>query len=166
MLGHCTYSGHTTDIATLEGSVKQLSYYGCKSYTLIIDRWYWSVYNLSVIYNLSIDVIAHVKTSLSTSIKNFIRSIVDDMSVGNGCVKLEHNNEVNYANRYLMSWNYFDIKEQKKKRKPIYLYAFFNPSLANDAKEALIAEVAELNSIYDEYKQKLTEFSDLLEQCL
>ena len=156
LLGHCTYSGHTTDIATLEGSVKQLSYFGCKSYTLIIDRGYWSIYNLSVIYNLSIDVIAHVKTSLSTSIKNFIKSIVDDMSVGNGCVKIEHNNEVNYANRFEMCWNYFDIKEQKKKRKPIYLYAFFNSSLANDAKEALIAEVAELNSIYDEYKQKLT----------
>lgn len=78
------------------------------------------------------------------------------MSVGNGCVKIEYNNEVNYANRFEMCWNYFDIKEQKKKRRPIYLYAFFNPSLANDAKEALIAEVAELNSIYDEYKQKLT----------
>ena len=155
LLGHCTYSGHTNDLATLEGSVKQLSYFGCKSYTLIVDRGYWSIYNLSVIYNLGIDVIAHVKTSQSTSIKKFIKSVVDDLSVGNGCIKIEHNDEVNYASRFGMSWNYYDIKKQEKTRKPIYLYAFFNPRLANDAKEALIADVAELNRIYDEYKKSL-----------
>ena len=155
LLGHCTYSGHTNDLATLEGSVKQLSYFGCKSYTLIVDRGYWSIYNISVIYNLGIDVITHVKTSQSSFIKKFLKSIVDDLSVGNGCIKIEHNDEVNYASRFEMFWNYYDIKKQEKQRKPIYLYAFFNPRLANEAKEALIAEVAELNSIYDEYKKSL-----------
>lgn len=155
LLGHCTYSGHTTDIATLEGSVKQLSYYGCKNYTLIVDRGYWSVYNLSVIYNFGIDVIAHVKTSQSTAIRKFINSVVDDMSVGNGCVKIEQNGEVNYASRFKYSWNYYDIKAQKKVNKPIYLYAFYNPAIATSAKEQLISEVAELNSEYEEYKQKL-----------
>ena len=80
---------------------------------------------------------------------------MDDLSVGNGCIKIEHNDEVNYASRFGMSWNYYDIKKQEKTRKPIYLYAFFNPRLANDAKEALIADVAELNRIYDEYKKSL-----------
>ena len=85
----------------------------------------------------------------------FIKSIVDDMSVGNGCVKIEQNGEVNYASRFKYSWNYYDIEAQKKVNKPIYLYAFYNPAIATSAKEQLISEVVELNREYEEYKQKL-----------
>ena len=71
-MGHCSYSGHTTDIATLEGAIKQLAYYGCKDYTVIIDRGYWSLYNLNVMYNIGLQFIVACKTN-SRYLKNLYK---------------------------------------------------------------------------------------------
>lgn len=154
LLGHCVYSGHTTDISTLEGSVKQLAYYGCKNYTLIVDRGYWSLYNLSVLYNLGVDFITHVKMS-HTSIKNIVNKYIDDLSVGNGCIKISHGKEVNYACLVDLSWSYYNVNTKKKDRKPIYLYLFYNAAITASAKQALEDEVRELNVLWDEYKEAL-----------
>lgn len=155
LMGHCTYSGHTTDIATLEGAVKQLAYYGCKHYTVIIDRGYWSLYNVSVMYNMGLDFLAHVKTSHGI-IKKFIEQHIDDLSVGNGCDKIENGNEVNYAKCFDLSWRYFDIKEGKRINRPIYMYAYYNTAIASTVKAQLEDEVRELNADYDEYKHSLS----------
>ena len=61
--GHCTYSGNITDVATLEGVIKQLAYFGCSKYVLVMDRGYWCVYNVSCLYNYNVDFLIHVKTS-------------------------------------------------------------------------------------------------------
>lgn len=155
VMGHCTYSGHTTDIATLEGSVKQLAYYGCKNYTVIVDRGYWSLYNINVMYNLGHDFIVHAKLSMGT-LKTFIKSIINDLSVGNGCQKIELNNEINYCQCHELKWSYYDIKSARKCRKPVYLYAFYNPALASAAKLELEEQVRELNSQFNEYKEALS----------
>ncbi len=152
LMGHCSYSGHTNDLATLEGAVKQLAYFGCKNYTLVIDRGYWSLYNINVMYNCQLDFISHVKI-MHNSIKNFIARNIDDLAVGNGCVKIEHNNEINYAKRFDLQWSYYDIKTQKKQRKPVYLYAFYNPELAATAKAQLEDKTRELNASYEAYKE-------------
>ena len=149
------YSDHTADIATLEGSVKQLAYYGCKNYTVIVDRGYWSLYNINVMYNLGLDFIVHAKLSMDT-LKTFIKSIINDLSVGNGCHKIEQNNEINYCQCHELQWSYYDIKSTKKCRKPVYLYAFYNPALASAAKLELEEQVRELNSQLNEYKAALS----------
>lgn len=154
LMGHCSYSGHTADIATLEGAIKQLAYYGCKDYTVIVDRGYWSLYNLNVMYNIGLQFIVHVKQTHGT-LKTFINNIIDDMAVGNGCIKIKQNNETNYAACFEKQWSYHDVKKNSKVRKPIYLYAFYNPDLTAVAKEALIDQVRALNEEYVQYKQDL-----------
>ena len=154
IFGHCSYSGHTNDIATLEGSVKQLAYFGCDKYNLIVDRGYWSTYNVSVMYNLDIDFIMHVKIS-HNAIKKFIKNNIDDLAVGNGCVKIEQENEVNYACKFKLMWSFYNVKAQAKQRKPIYLYAFYNPAIAQAYKSQLKDEAIELNRVHNEYKENL-----------
>lgn len=153
-MGHCTYSGHITDLSTLEGAVRQLTYYGCDNNTIIVDRGYWSVYNVCVMYNLGLDFIAHIKTSHGI-IKKFIQKHIDDLSVGNGCEKIVSGDEVNYARCFELKWNYYDIKQSSKKTKPIYLYAYYNSSIAYSEKRALEDEVRELNEEYNECKAEL-----------
>ena len=150
LMGHCTYSCHTNDLSTLEGAVKQLAYFGCKNYVIVVDRGYWSIYNINVMYNLNLDFIVHVKIS-HNAIKKFIEQNIGDLSVGNGCVKIEHNNEINYGRRFDMQWSYHDLKTHKKQRKNIYLYAFYNPELAAKAKSDLEDKVRELNALYSNY---------------
>ena len=154
LMGHSTYSGHTTDIATLEGAVKQLAYYGCNNYTVIVDRGYWSVYNVSVMYNMGLDFLAHVKISHG-NIRKLIEKHIDDLCVGNGCEKIEHGNEVNYAKRFDLKWRYYDLKKKTRETKPIYLYTYYNSAIAYTVKAQLEDEVRELNSEYNEYKKEL-----------
>ena len=150
LMGHCTYSGHTNDISTLEGAVKQLSYFGCKNNAIVVDRGYWSIYNINVMYNINLDFVVHVKICHST-VKKFIERNIGDLAVGNGCIRIEHNNEINYGRRFDMEWAFHDLKTHKKRRKNIYLYAFYNSELAAKNKSDLENKVRELNSSYSDY---------------
>ena len=73
------------------------------------------------------------------------------MAVGNGCIRIEHNNEINYGRRFDLEWAFHDLKTHKKRRKNIYLYAFYNSELAAKNKSDLENKVRELNSSYSDY---------------
>lgn len=74
-------------------------------------------------YNLGLDFIVHAKLSMGT-LKTFIKYIINDLSVGNGCQKIEQNNEISYCQCHELKWSYYDIKSAKKCRKPVYLYTY------------------------------------------
>lgn len=152
--GHCTYSGNITDIATLEGVIKQLAYFGCSGYVLVMDRGYWCVYNVSCLYNYGVDFLIHVKTS-HASVKKLIKDNIDDLSVANGCTTIQRDNEINYMMKLKKTWSFYSTKSGNKERKPIYVYMFYNPGIYNHTLASLITDKDELNSIWNEYKEQV-----------
>ena len=159
LLGHCTYPGHTSDIATLEGAVRQLAFYGCRKYTLIADRGYWSVYNACVMCNMGIDFICHVRISHGI-IRKFVNGIIGRLSRGSGCAIIRHGSEINYGASFQKQWGYWDARAKAKKRKPIWLYAYYNPDLAEKASLELAEEAASLNAVYASYRRELAKAAE------
>ena len=129
-----------------------MAYYGCEDYTLIVDRGYWSIYNVCLMYNLGVNFLAHIKISHGT-IKKFIEKHIDDLSVGNGCQKIARGNEVNYARCFELNWKYYDLNSRKRVTRPIYIYAYYNSAIAYAQKAKLEDEVRELNEEYSDYRK-------------
>lgn len=152
--GHCTYSGNITDVATLEGVIKQLAYFGCSKYVLVMDRGYWCVYNVSCLYNYNVDFLIHVKTS-HNSVKKLIKDNIDNLAMCNGCISITRDRETNYMMKIKKSWSYYSTTTGKKEKKPIYVYMFYNPSIYNHTLASLIEAKDEVNQIYAEYKAQL-----------
>lgn len=145
---------HIKDIVTLDSFIKQLTYYNFQNYNIIVDKDYLSIINLRDLFNLGIDFISPVNMSY-TFIKKLVNKHLDDLCVGNGCIKLCDNNEISYAFLVELSASYYNINTKKKDRKPIFIYLFYDDARAVLAKQALEDEVRELNALLDEYKEAL-----------
>lgn len=150
------YAGSTPDISTLEGAVKHSLKFGYNDYCLVADRGYFSAYNISLLYDKKINFLIHVKIS-SSYIKSIVKENIDSLAYGNNCKIIRHENEVNHMLEIKKTWSYGNLKKGlNRNRAPIYLYLFYNRALYQDAYDALLYSVEEVNIKYDEYKDKLS----------
>ena len=148
------YAGSTPDISTLEGAVRHSLKAGCSNYCLVGDRGYFSAYNLSFLYDKGVNFLIHVKIS-SSYLKNLIRSHIDSLAYGNNCTIIRHEKEVNYMMAIEKTWSYGNKKKGfERNRAPIFLYLFYNKDIYQEANDALVKTVEDLNSKYDDFKAR------------
>lgn len=151
---HQSLAGNITDISTLESAIKHCKYYNSGPVTIVADRGYWSVYNVSICYAHDTSFLLHVKLQ-SSLLKKMISEHVDEMFCGRHSVLIERKAENCYGGRVEKLWSWFCPRDGKTKRSPIYFYIYFNHENFMAVNRKLFKKNEEINELFDNYKEEL-----------
>ena len=132
-------AGNIPDAKTVQHLILELNRLGFKKIKLVMDRGFYSEYNLNKLFQNNIKFLIATKLSLK-----FIRQNLDTIFDEFRSFKSYNEDYKLYSNTIKINWDYEPIKKGKGSKKRIYIHYYFNLTKAAEDEQKFDCKIFNL----------------------
>lgn len=153
---HQSVTGETNAAGLLEAALKNCRDYKGEDIMLVADSKSRNIRNVALCYDRKVPFL--LQASLQSAVlKKHILDRAANLSMGNGCIKIECENNYCFGIKIGREFSWTRTADRQKQRSKIWLYLFFTPALQSKAMGRYYDKMKQLNDLLYRHKQAISQ---------